>query len=277
MKTGKKIINIFLAFLITILIIANFIVHTFKTTTLDEKYVINLLEEKEYYQKVEVELANKFEEYQYQSGLSEEIFSNLYTSDMIKNDINSIIHSVYEGADVINSSETIRNQLETNINQYLQNNNIYITEAQIENINEFEDLVVKAYEDNITISSDTVKQIYNIKEKINTYIVFIRIGLIVTLIVLVLILLIFNVHAIWEFCNMLMISLLSSGILLKLAVSIITKNIDVDNIVLLTQLLSDFIKEIIQGIFSNISTYSTVLIVIGIAGIIFSNYKKIKD
>ena len=83
----KGVINILFAFFITILIMSNFLVHTISSTILSKNYVSKLLDKNDYYEKVELELNNKLEEYEYQSGFPQEIFDNLYTSDIVKADV----------------------------------------------------------------------------------------------------------------------------------------------------------------------------------------------
>ena len=73
------------------------------------------------------------------------------------------------------------------------------------------------------------------------------------------------------------VSLLASGILLNLVTCVIYKNIDINNILLLTQTISDLIKNILYDILSRLNYFGIGFVIIGVAGIIISNYHKIKN
>ena len=107
MKIVKGVLNIIIAFFLTIVILANFALVLVSNTILKKDYMLSLIEENGYYEKVATDLQNGFEEYKYQSGLPDEVFQNLYSENDVRKDINSIVNNVYDGAEVTNSSENV--------------------------------------------------------------------------------------------------------------------------------------------------------------------------
>lgn len=120
----KKILNIVMAFILTLLLVANFMIILISNTILSKDYMESKIEENGYPQKIETDLKNGFESYKYQSGLPDEIFENLYTMDMIQDDIFSIISNIYYGTEIKNSSDKVKENISHNINQYLSQNDI---------------------------------------------------------------------------------------------------------------------------------------------------------
>lgn len=127
MKILKSIFNILIAFFLSLLIILNFAIIVSENTILSKEYMMSKLEENCYYEKIETDLKNEFESYKYQSGLPEEVFDDIYSHDMVKSDIDSIIDNIYDGTEVNNNSDMVSQKITQNINEYLNENNIALT------------------------------------------------------------------------------------------------------------------------------------------------------
>jgi len=272
MKILKIIVNIIFSLLLTILILGNLIVNIFSNTVLNQEYVYSMLEKSEYYEKMQVDLKNEFDNYKYQSGLSEQVFENLYTIDMLKKDTNSIIDNIYNGTEISNSSETVKTRIEENVNTYLKENNIVLNEVQQKNVNEFQKLIIKAYEDEVTISNQILKPIIDFKSKIDKVIIVFKKALFISLIAIIIFAILLNIKSICLFFNTVWISLLSAGSLLVLAISVVYGNININSILVITQTFSDFIKEILNNILLEVKSWGISFIIIGIIGILINNY-----
>lgn len=277
MKIVKGILNVVMAFLITLLILANFVVNVFNHTILNKEYMISQLEEKGYTQKIETDLKNEFENYQYQSGLPEEVFANLYTTDMITQDLDSMVNSIYDGTQITNHAEEIRNKIRENINAYLAQNDITLPEEGKENVAQFEDLMIEVYEEKINMSSQMIKKIAKVETEAEMIVKVVKIGLIIGLIALLLFTVLLNRKTVASLLNTLLISVLSSGIVLKLVPWVMESNIDINHILILNQTLSDFIKDIATGILEKFDFYGFVLIAIGMIGIVGNHYNRVKN
>ena len=244
MKVLKKGIDIVIAFLVTLLIIATFSIVMLSHTILQKDYMFSKLEQIDYYQKVGTNVKNGFENYQYQSGLPENIFQDLYVEEDLKADINSLINYLYDGGEIKNSSDEVRTRIKENIQQHLSESNRTLKEEEQKNIENFENLIVQVYENEIGSMASYIQQIPNILTQINGVLKAFRIGLIVALVFLVLIDLLLHIKSWNEFMNCIGIAMLASGVLLFLFQMTIYKHVDINNILLLNQSFSDFIKYI---------------------------------
>lgn len=278
MKVLKKGIDIVIAFLVTLLIIATFSVVMLSHTILQKDYMFSKLEEIDYYQKVGTNLKNGFENYQYQSGLPENIFENLYAEEDLKADIHSFINYLYDGGEIQNSSDKVRTRIKQNINQYLSENNRTLKEEEQKNIENFESLIVQVYENEIASMASYIQQIPNVLEQINGVLKAVQLGLIVVLIFLVLMDLLLHIREWNEFVNCVGISMIASGVLLFLFQMTIYKHVDINNILLLNQSFSDFVKYIISDVLDQYRNYGMIFAGVGLVGIVWSNFwKKVED
>ena len=278
MKVLKKGMDIVIAFLVTLLIIATFSVVMLSHTILQKDYIFSKLEEIDYYQKVGTNIKNGFENYQYQSGLPADIFENLYAEDVLKADINSFVNCLYEGGEIQNSSDEVRTRIKGNIQQYLSENNITLKDEEQKNIEDFENLIVHVYENEISSMAGYIKQIPNILAQINEGLKTVQIGLIVALVFLVLIDLLLHIREWSGLINCLGIAMVASGVLLFLFQRMIHKYVDINNILLLNQSFSDFVKYIISNVLDQYRMYGMAFAGMGVVGIVWSNFwKKVED
>ncbi len=274
MKIVKGIINSILAFLLCVSFVAGFIVVLLSNTVLNEKYIVEQLAKNQFYEKVEIDLKNGFEEYQYQSGFPETVFENLCSREMIEKDVNRVIESWYQGTEMVNHSADVELQIQANIEQYLKENNMDVTEKQQKNIQDFEKMMVQVYENKVGIVSNYNKQITKAIEKGKEVIAVAKKVLIGTFVAILILTLLINVKDFLAFVSTIGTSLLASGILLELIQFVIEKNIDINHILVFTQALSDFIKEMIYDVLNKFSWSGILLIIVGIMSIVVSNCRK---
>lgn len=274
MKILKGVLNSLIAFILSLAILANFLIVLVSNTILKEDYMLGLIEENGYYEKIETDLKNGFEEYRYQSGLPEEVFENLYTSDELKKDINSIIRNLYNGTEITNHAESVKIKIAENVNQYLTTNQIALTEEQQKNIDEFKELIVKVYEDKVNSVSSYVadKNISDMVKKVESVIKTVKLALFGGLIFVVIVALCLNIRTIELVANVIGSSLLASGMLLELFNIAIRKNIDIEHILLFTQSFSDLMKYIIYDILSKFNFFGIICLALGIVMIIINNF-----
>lgn len=276
MKIVKGVCNTIIAFFLTIVILANFIIILLSNTLLDANYMLGLVEENGYYEKIETDLKNGFQEYQYQSGLPDEVFENLYSSSELKKDIDSIIKNVYEGTEVTSHAESVKTKILENVNNYLTENNIVLIGEQKKNIEEYQNLIVKVYEDKVNSAFSYVKKVRPVLEKIQMAIGVVKWILIGSLVALLIFALLLNLRTMGLFVSTIGIALLASGSVLECLNFVIHKNIDIQNILLFAQSFSDLIKYILYDLLSKVNFYGIVAIVLGIVGIVWGSYGRYK-
>lgn len=270
MKVVKKIVQIIMAFFLSILILANFLMVLMSQTVLQKEYVLAKVEEVGYEEKIQTDLKNGFENYQYQSGLPASVFENLYTRSSLQADIYCVVNAIYENEEVQINSEEVRNKLEANIQQYLSENQIVLKEAELQNIQDFENIIVNVYENRVNSVADYVDTIQKVLQKVKEIAKIAQICLIVALAVFLLIGLVAQMREPSEFVNQLAIALLSSGVILILLQKVIHQEIDIQHILLLNQSFSDFVKYILFDLMNEINFYGMVFAIVGFCGIIWS-------
>lgn len=270
MKILKFILNVVLSFLLVVSIIGIIGLNLVSSKILNKEYVLSKLEETEFYLQISREVQSGFENYIYQSGLPEDIIKDLFTEDMIKSDVNSIFNYIYDDTEIQISDEKVKETLDNRINDYLKEQNRTMNDQGKENIKKFENLIATEYKYNINVSSDAyeiakeaIQEIRDIYGKVK------NIPLIATIII-GLVLIIINIKDLLTGINFISITLLSSGILLNLLQNLVFKNIDIDNIVVLSTSLSNLLINIVKDILYTINSFGNYFIIIGIVGIIIT-------
>lgn len=268
MKIVRYIISTILSFLIILAVFLLMGIDIIDNKILDKEYIISKLDEVEFYLQISREAENGFENYIYQSGLPEDTIKDLFTEEMIKADVKSLIDCLYEGTDIKLSDEMLRNNLDTKIQEYLNSQKKELNAEGKKNIKKFEDLIVKEYKDNVNVSTTFYKKgntilekINNIRNKIGAW-PFIIAALLVILIILI------NINDLILAINFISISSISIGILLKLGINLIFKNIDLDNLIILSKSLSSLINSIAKECLYGFSENANTFIICGIIGIL---------
>ena len=268
MKIVKTILNLILSFLIIISISLIVATNILENKILDKNYMNSKLEETEFYLQIYREVENGFENYIYQSGLPEDTIKDIFTDEMIKNDVSSIINKVYEGTDIKLSSETVRQNLDNKINDYLNSQNIKLNKQGKSNITEFENLIIKEYDNNVNASETLYQNANNGINFLNKINNIIGNYPIIATIVIIILLIAINFKNLLNVINYVGISILSLGTLIKLGVNLIFKNIKLDDLVILKTSLSNLIINISKDILYTLSDKGTLFIFAGIVAII---------
>lgn len=270
MKVFSSIISTILSFFIIFAISLLIGLNILDNKLMDKEYVLSKMDEFKIYNQISSEVEAGFEKYIYQSGLPEEIIKGLFTEEMIKSDVDSLINCLYEGTEITLSDETLRNTLDARIQDYLASQNKTSDKELQNNIKKFEDLIVKEYKENVNVSTTLYTKGFGILEKIRE----IRNGLgnwpIIVLVVLIVVLVLLNIKDLLVALNFLAISSLSLGVVLKLGVSLIFKNIDFDNLLIFAKSLSNLISGIAKENLYLLSDNGNLFIFCGIVGIVVS-------
>ena len=112
MKVGKKILN----FIFVLVIALSFTFIGVKSvvfkTIFNKEYVLEQMENNNFYSETYKLVESGFENYIGQSGLDEEVIKNICTEDKIKNDINIILSNIYEGTNEKIDTSEISNNLQ---------------------------------------------------------------------------------------------------------------------------------------------------------------------
>lgn len=270
MKILRYVISAILSFLIIFGIFSLLGINILNDKILNKTYVKQKMKETEFNVQVAREVKSGFEKYIYQSGLPVEIIENLFTDEMLKNDIDSIVDFVYGGKEISLSSESLRDTLDKKIQDYVSSQNLTLNEQNKNNIKKFENLIVDEYDNNVNISTSAYEQANSAVKDLNKISDKVKNLPITILIILIAVLIIINIKDLLTAINFLGISLLSSGVIIKIGIGLLFSNVDIDNIVFLSTSISNLIISVLKEIIYGISDKGNIFIVCGIVAIIAS-------
>ena len=271
-KLLKYIFAILFYLSLTIVVLINIL----NSTILSKEYILNKLEESNYYNNIYTEVENNFENYIYQSGLDPIVLENIVSRDKIKEDTNIIISNIYDGNNKVIDLEVVRNNLSTNIDKSLEDR--YVSEENKKAINKFIDIIINEYEDTI-MNTDYSSKINTGISSINNKINMINIIMIILVIISILSLILLNIKKKRRKLSIFGIPLLALGLLLITIYLYIILNIDINNIVILNDAISIAVHYILNGIVVKFLINGSIFTILGILIIIIGNmlrYRKVK-
>ena len=271
-KLLKYIFAILFYLSLTIVVLINIL----NSTILSKEYILNKLEESNYYNNIYTEVENNFENYIYQSGLDPIVLENIVSRDKIKEDTNIIISNIYDGNNKVIDLEVVRNNLSTNIDKSLEDR--YLSEENKKAINKFIDIIINEYEDTI-MNTDYSSKINTGISSINNKINMINIIMIILVIISILSLILLNIKKKIRKLSIFGIPLLALGLLLITIYLYIILNIDINNIVILNDAISIAVHYILNGIVVKFLINGSIFTILGILIIIIGNmlrYRKVK-
>lgn len=271
-KLLKYIFAIILYLSLTIVVLINIL----NSTILSKEYILNKLEESNYYNNIYTEVENNFENYIYQSGLDPIVLEKIVSRDKIKEDTNIIISNIYDGNNKVIDLEVVRNNLSTNIDKSLEDR--YLSEENKKAINKFIDIIINEYEDTI-MNTDYSSKINTGISSINNKINMINIIMIILVIISILSLILLNIKKKRRKLSIFGIPLLALGLLLITIYLYIILNIDINNIVILNDAISIAVHYILNGIVVKFLINGSIFTILGILIIIIGNmlrYRKVK-
>ena len=260
----KKVISYILLFILIILIILVCLLTIMKSTILNEEYVISKLEEAKYYDRMNGEIIEQFKNYTIQSGLSDDVLENLFTTEKLKEDINQVIDSIYTGKELtIDTTEIIEN---------LKNNIVEEVEAagktvdfEEEAMEEYLNAIANAYESQVSYSTNTINSVADTLAKVLNLFGTVQIAVYVATAIIAVIIIVVNIKQIIGL-KYITIALMGTGIFMLAAKIMLQQSIDFNNIMIMNQAVSQVLQLVINNILTNITIVGIVLLVIGTIG-----------
>ena len=246
-----------------------------KHTIFNEKYIISHLEKNNYYDKLCVSIKEEMSYYIIQSGLVNEVLDNIYTKEMVKTSLNSLINDFYSGKELVIETKIVSDNLNKNIQNYLLKNNIIATDQKALDL--FVDQMINIYDKEIRVSNAIVR-LQSLFIKLDK---LIDIMFIVFLVAIPL----FGIFCHFFYKRIVYtMPTISSAVLLLLGEWLLYNRIDVKNILFWNDNVSSIIKSVLWNISKIIKIEAIILIILGcvafIIGYILTNScfkKKSKD
>lgn len=267
----KVIINIIKYIAITLLtcaIIGLLIINIASSTILSKQYILNKLEETNYYAEIKKEIESSFENYIGQSGLDEDVIKNIVSLEKIKEDTNTIIANIYEGTEKTVDTTEIETSLKNNIEESLENKKLTVTQQKA--IEEYIQTIAKQYKETMS-HTKYENDIHNILKKVNQYIEMAKKVAIIGIAVLALFIMVLNYKKLVRSISQIGIAFVSSGAFYVILKMYIDFKIKVSNIVVLNDAVSNTIKTVMNDILSKIIQNGIILVCCGLVMIVIGN------
>lgn len=258
MKVLINLLKFIFITILTICLIALGAITIASSTVLDKNYVMQKIEETDFYSGTYKLVESNFENYIYQSGLDEEVLKSICTEDKVKNDINIMLSNIYNG-----TNKTIdTTEISTNLNANIDKLGIK-TKQNEKAINEFVNHICKEYTDTLVHSKYEV-QINNVyKKAINNLSKVYNALLIVTVVDLILILIINN-KKVSKNLQDFGIAMMATSIFGIAGCQIVQAKVNIQDIKIFNDVFSNSLVTIVQDVFNKFTSLSVGLLVISI-------------
>lgn len=263
----KILINI-LKFIIMLILVVCILFFGIKnivlSTIMDKDYVLNKLEETNFYSGTYELVESGFENYIAQSGLEEEVLNNICTEEKIKNDIGIIINNIYNGTNEEIDTTEIANNLNANIDK------LDVRTSQNKSaLDKFVQQICTEYKNTIlnTKYENTINEILNkttnLLEKLQTIVTIVTIISVICLILL-------NIKNISKLVGNIGTVLLSSSVTILVVINLINANINISAIKLFNNVFSSSIVTILQDILRQINKFGIIILITSIVVILIN-------
>ena len=251
MKNKKILLYYLLEFILTICVFITILLLIIKITILNKNNILKIIDNNNYYHELYLDINNDFENYIMQSGFDIKIVDNLFTKDDLQKIIHKNVDNFYKGESILINTDIVKEKLDDNINNYLESNNIKITDEKALNL--FKDEIIKIYKERIIINDKLIK-LSNYFNQINKLINIAFIVLVIIDIILYLI-----IKFIFKKIT-LSIPVLTSMFLLMFGYFLIIEKININNIVF----WNNYVSKVIIDILLNIKNTTKYVIIIGV-------------
>ena len=250
MKVLINLLKFIFITILTICLIALGVITIASSTVLDKNYVIQKLEETDFYSGTYKLVESNFENYIYQSGLDEDVLKSICTEDKVKNDINIMLSNIYDG-----TNKTIdTTEISTNLNANIDKLGIK-TKQNEKAINEFVNHICNEYTDTLVHSKyeNKINNVY--KKAINGLNKIYNVLLIILAVDFIAILVVNNKKVSKDFqdCG---IALMATSIFGIAGCQIVQAKVNIQGIKIFNDVFSNSLVTIMQDVFNKITSLS---------------------
>lgn len=264
MKVLTNLLKFILIVVLAVCSIAIGIIQIVTQTVLNKNYIIQKMEETNFYSETYKLIQSNFEKYIEQSGFEENILENICTEEKVKQDINLMISNIYEGANKTIDITEISDNLNANIDKLniRDSKNQKAIEQFVEHIcQEYTDTLVHTkYENDI---NKFYKEIVIKKDKIEKIVI-------IAIVIDVIVILIVNNKNIEKDFQSIGTAIFSSSAFELIACQIINLRVSIKGIKIFNDAFSDMIVAIIQNVISKVVSFGIATLMIAIILIIIN-------
>ena len=258
MKVITNIIKFIVLTILTVCIVSAGIITIVSSTILDQSYITQKLEETNFYSETYELVKSNFENYIYQSGLDENVLTDICPKEKVKQDLNIILSNIYLGTNEKIDTTEIANNLNANIDKLgIKNSkNEKAINQFVEHIcNEYTDTLIHTkYEENINTMYNKItvglNKLYNIA--------------VIILVVAIIILVIMNIKKSSKNIQNIGIALFATSIFNLIACNIVKTKVNIQGIKIFNDTFSKAIVTIIQDVLEKITSLGVGALVVSI-------------
>lgn len=151
MKAKIKALFYYLSlFIASCLLLVFFLGVLVKDTVLNPDYIIKQLEKNDYIEKLSDDIYDEMTNYIIQSGLEDSVLENIYTKEMVEEEVKDLVYHFYQGKEMKIDTTKIKENLEKNIISHLEQNNIKVADQKA--LDDFVNQILTVYSDKISFS-----------------------------------------------------------------------------------------------------------------------------
>ena len=267
----SKALNVIKAILVVgllLCIIAFGMIQIASSTILSQSYVLNQLEEANYYANIYTEIKSDFENYIYQSGLDESVLENIITVEDVTNDTKQIISNIYNGDNKKIDVTALKERLNKNIEESLKGQRINMSTQRA--IDEFVNKIADQYIETMS-HTNFEKNINDIYTKVKEYVELGNKVIIVVIGIMVIAILAIQYKKIFRNFALIGISFTGSGLFYIFVNMFVNSKIKIENIVILNDAISIVLRNVLTNIVNTINQYGWIFFGIGIVLIVIGN------
>ena len=262
----KKILKYILSFILMIFLLLSTLMGIATKTITNKDYIFEKLEEVDFYNKTEEIIKEAFKDNILQSGMDETVLENIFEKQKLRKDIDNVVNCIYENRKIEIETDTIKAKLTENINKYVQEKQLAITNQ--DELNIFINTIAKIYGNSITYSTEALQQISPITAKVVGFVQKRQPLVLIITIILAIIVIFVNNNKKEDIAKYLGISLFSSGIIFVIAKMYINYKINVEYISIIDDAVTNLLQIIINQILNYILYIGITMTIIGIICII---------
>ncbi len=269
MKRAKKIISYILAFLLSLLVIAVFILGYINSALFNEVNIKTSMKDTNYYYNIYSIINDTANDYVLQSGFDSKVLDNVITEYQAQEDMNQVIDGLYNNKKVEIDTDKLKKKLHENILKQIEEENHVVTESNKADIEEFEKSVIDAYKSNIYYSQEVINKISLYIQKIHKTLNIVVICLIVVILILVLIM--FKVYE-----PSIGVGFITAGVFFIVIKGFSVINIAINNILILNWAFSRTLVYILNNLVQRIFITGIIITIVGVASMLLSEFMRHK-
>lgn len=271
----KKVISYILSFSLSIFLIALMCLFIASNTILNKDFLLKQIQENDYYNLIDINIQSEIEGYIKQSGFDKEVFEELYSKEHLKEDIDSIIISLYNGEKTSLNEKVLEDNLRNKIDLYLQTNNITLKQNEQKKVDEFVQKIVDIYVNEVShpVYLETISKVIIKVEKIIPVVQKSIYGAVIITSILIIVM---NIKQVVEGIRYIAISMLSASLFIFCVILLFKNKINIDNILILNSTFSLLVINILKIIIKKFIIVAEIGFVISLITAFLTNMKKIK-